>query len=133
MKTAAGWGCACERRINIESANNVIGGIEDERLRSQTLLRIDRSGLKYRSICSRLAHLFDAKAELVRLLSRNWGEALRRTYRHNNPTPANDMQHTMASVRHFACNAIPPSIVAMPTAMRHMATKCLDIPASFPE
>jgi hypothetical protein len=47
--------------------------------------------------------------------------------------PTNDMQQAMPSVRHFACNAIPPSIVAMPTPMRHAAKKWLDIPASFPE
>jgi hypothetical protein len=52
-------------------------------------------------------------------------------YRHDKPRAGNDMQHAMASLRHFACKEMPQSIAATPIAIRLAPTRCLDIRAPF--
>jgi hypothetical protein len=52
-------------------------------------------------------------------------------YRHEKPRAGNDMQHAMASLRHFACKEMPQSIAATPIAIRLASTRCLDIRAPF--
>jgi hypothetical protein len=48
-------------------------------------------------------------------------------YRQSKPSRPKDMQHAVASLRHFACKVIPQNIIAIPSTIRHPPTKYLDI------
>jgi hypothetical protein len=52
-------------------------------------------------------------------------------YRHDKRRAGKDMQHAMASLRHFASKEMPQSIAATPITIRLAPTRCLDIRAPF--